>query len=187
MECPPDGTGLADVTHHVVFAPRDAAPTGAPSAAILEYIPYRKSDGTLARDHRYLMRVASHGYVCARVDMRGAGDSEGVYFGEYLPQEQSDACDIIAWLAAQPWCSGLACTARAGAASTACRWRSTSQPPSKQSYHCTVQVGNLTRWQHHPATLKAVVSLYSSGKKPNQVAAPPANHPESSCVTVQFR
>ena len=25
---------------------------------------------------------------------------------EYLPQEQSDACEVIAWIAAQPWCTG---------------------------------------------------------------------------------
>ena len=41
-----------------------------------------------------------------RVDMRGSGDSDGILHDEYLPQEQADAVEVIAWLAAQPWCSG---------------------------------------------------------------------------------
>ena len=38
--------------------------------------------------------------------MRGSGDSEGVLTDEYLPLEQDDAVEVIAWLAAQPWCTG---------------------------------------------------------------------------------
>ena len=41
-----------------------------------------------------------------RVDIRGAGDSDGILRDEYLPQEQEDACEIIACLAAQDWCNG---------------------------------------------------------------------------------
>jgi putative CocE/NonD family hydrolase len=77
-----------------------------PAPAILEYIPYRKDDHTLPGDeprHRYW---AGHGYASVRVDLRGSGDSEGVLMGEYLPQEQDDAEDVLAWLAEQPWCTG---------------------------------------------------------------------------------
>ena len=77
-----------------------------PVPAILEYIPYRKRDFTAARDepmHRYF---AGHGYACVRVDMRGSGDSDGILPDEYLPQEQDDALEVIAWIAAQPWCTG---------------------------------------------------------------------------------
>jgi hypothetical protein len=38
--------------------------------------------------------------------MRGSGDSDGLLLDEYLPQEQLAAVEVIAWLAAQPWCSG---------------------------------------------------------------------------------
>ena len=38
--------------------------------------------------------------------MRGSGESDGFLDDEYLAQEQDDACEVIAWLAAQPWCSG---------------------------------------------------------------------------------
>ncbi|MFN3971402.1 MAG: CocE/NonD family hydrolase [Gemmobacter sp.] len=74
--------------------------------AILEFIPYRKSDGTMARDERMHPWWAARGYACIRADLRGSGDSEGVLDDEYSPQELSDACAIIAWAAAQPWCSG---------------------------------------------------------------------------------
>ena len=77
-----------------------------PVPALLEYIPYRKNDFTALRDsvrHRYF---AGHGYGSVRVDMRGSGDSDGVLLDEYLLQEQDDALEVIAWLAAQPWCTG---------------------------------------------------------------------------------
>ena len=49
-----------------------------PVPAILEYIPYRKNDGTALRDSLYLPYFAGNGYAAMRVDMRGSGDSEGV-------------------------------------------------------------------------------------------------------------
>ncbi|TCL01217.1 hypothetical protein BXY66_2529 [Shimia isoporae] len=82
-------------------------PKGAGSVpAILEYLPYRKRDGTAERDaltHPYL---AGHGYACVRVDIRGTGDSEGIFDDEYSEQELSDGVAVIEWLAAQDWCSG---------------------------------------------------------------------------------
>ncbi len=77
-----------------------------PVPAVLEYIPYRKRDGTLPRDEMMHPYVAGHGYACVRVDMRGNGDSDGLMEDEYTAQELSDACEVIAWLAAQDWCSG---------------------------------------------------------------------------------
>ncbi len=78
----------------------------APVPAILEYIPYRKRDGTRAWDdprHRYW---AGHGYAAIRLDIRGTGESEGLIEDEYALQEQDDAVEAIAWIAAQPWCAG---------------------------------------------------------------------------------
>ncbi|MES2435704.1 MAG: CocE/NonD family hydrolase [Pseudomonadota bacterium] len=77
-----------------------------PVPAVLEYIPYRKRDGTLPRDEMMHAYVAGHGYACVRVDMRGNGDSEGLMTDEYTIQELADACEVIEWLAAQDWCSG---------------------------------------------------------------------------------
>ncbi|MEL7012630.1 MAG: CocE/NonD family hydrolase [Pseudomonadota bacterium] len=77
-----------------------------PVPAILEYLPYRRRDGTAARDALTHPYFAGHGYASVRVDIRGSGDSDGVLKDEYLPQEQEDAVAVINWLAAQEWCSG---------------------------------------------------------------------------------
>lgn len=77
-----------------------------PVPAILEYIPYRKRDGTRARDEPMHGFFAARGYAAIRVDMRGSGESDGLLEDEYLKQEQDDALEVIAWLAAQTWCSG---------------------------------------------------------------------------------
>ncbi|MCZ7596742.1 MAG: CocE/NonD family hydrolase [Gammaproteobacteria bacterium] len=96
----PDGVRLAAR----LFLPADSDDNPVP--AILEYIPYRKRDLMRARDepiHRYF---AAHGYASVRVDVRGSGDSDGLLEDEYSPQELADALDLIAWISAQPWCSG---------------------------------------------------------------------------------
>lgn len=80
--------------------------TEEPFPAILEFLPYRKRDGTAERDALTHPYMAGHGYVCVRVDMRGCGDSEGLFDDEYSPQELADGVAVIEWLAAQPWCSG---------------------------------------------------------------------------------
>ncbi|WP_111494927.1 CocE/NonD family hydrolase [Marinobacter bohaiensis] len=80
--------------------------TEEPVPAILEYLPYRKRDGTAVRDALTHPYFAGHGYACLRVDMRGNGESDGLMADEYAEQEQKDGLEVIAWLAAQPWCSG---------------------------------------------------------------------------------
>ena len=95
-----DGTRLAAR----LWLPEDTEADPVP--ALLEYLPYRKRDSMRLRDdpmHRY---VAGHGYAGVRVDIRGTGDSDGLIADEYTKQEQDDALEVIAWLAAQPWCSG---------------------------------------------------------------------------------
>lgn len=78
----------------------------APVPAVLEYIPYRKRDGTRGRDEPMHGYFAQNGYAAIRVDMRGTGESDGHMADEYLKQEQDDALEVIAWIAAQPWCDG---------------------------------------------------------------------------------
>jgi len=77
-----------------------------PVPAILEYIPYRRRDGSRDWDQLTHPWFAARGYACLRVDIRGSGDSEGVTLDEYLKQEQDDAIEVIEWIAAQPWCRG---------------------------------------------------------------------------------
>ena len=77
-----------------------------PVPAILEYIPYRKRDGTCARDALTHPYFAERNFACVRVDIRGNGESEGLMADEYTPQELSDGVAIIDWISKQPWCSG---------------------------------------------------------------------------------
>jgi putative CocE/NonD family hydrolase len=95
-----DGTRLAAKIWLPTDAERDPVP------ALLEYLPYRKRDSTRQRDQPTHLYLAGHGYAGVRVDIRGSGDSDGILPDEYLPQEQADGVEVIAWLAAQPWCSG---------------------------------------------------------------------------------
>lgn len=95
-----DGTRLAAR----IWLPQDAE--ASPVPAILEYIPYRKSDGTAVRDSMSHPYTAGHGYACVRVDLRGSGDSDGVLQDEYLQQELDDGVEVLRWIAAQSWCSG---------------------------------------------------------------------------------
>lgn len=96
----PDGTRLSAR----VWMPKDAETDPVP--AILEYLPYRKSDGTAERDAGMHPWMARRGYACLRVDRRGCGDSQGLFDDEYSEEELQDGEDIIAWIAAQSWCTG---------------------------------------------------------------------------------
>jgi len=77
-----------------------------PVPVILEYIPYRKRDGTRERDEPMHSYFALSGYAAVRVDMRGTGESDGHMADEYLLQEQDDALEVMSWLAQQAWCNG---------------------------------------------------------------------------------
>jgi putative CocE/NonD family hydrolase len=95
-----DGTQLAGRVW------RPATSDERPVPAVLEFIPYRQRDLTAVRDSIHHPYLAGHGYAGVRVDLRGSGDSEGVLTDEYLEQELRDAEEVLAWLAAQPWCNG---------------------------------------------------------------------------------
>jgi predicted acyl esterase len=87
-----------------IWLPDDAEEDPVP--AVLEFLPYRKNDGTVARDAKRQPYLAGFGYAAVRVDMRGTGESDGILEDEYTEQEQEDALELIAWLAEQPWCTG---------------------------------------------------------------------------------
>ena len=79
--------------------------TDGPWPALVEALPYRKDD-VLPNAERYRRLRDEGSYAVCRVDLRGTGSSEGVARGEYLPQEQDDLCEVVAWLAAQEWSTG---------------------------------------------------------------------------------
>ncbi|ARO32933.1 X-Pro dipeptidyl-peptidase protein (plasmid) [Rhizobium sp. NXC14] len=91
------------------LAARIWMPDGAeedPVPAVFEFLPYRKRDGTSPRDESTYPVFAAAGIAGVRVDIRGSGESEGVIDGEYTERELADACELIAWIAAQPWSNG---------------------------------------------------------------------------------
>jgi len=51
--------------------------------AILDFLPYRQGDLMAARDAAIYPYLAACGYACARVDLRGTGNSEGIILDEY--------------------------------------------------------------------------------------------------------
>jgi putative CocE/NonD family hydrolase len=74
--------------------------------AILEHIPYRKDDLRAIEDRSQSTFLVNAGFACVRLDVRGTGSSQGVAQDEYTEAEQHDGCDVVAWMAQQPWCTG---------------------------------------------------------------------------------
>ena len=97
----PDGIHLAAD----LYMPADI-PAGEHLPVLLEYTPYRKNDsrGSKYRMYTYFVK---RGYVVARVDIRGTGNSQGRTIPyEYSEIELSDGDAVIAWLAKQDWSNG---------------------------------------------------------------------------------
>ena len=97
-----DGTRLAAR----VWMPERQAEGQGSFPAVLEFLPYRRRDGTAERDESTYPAFAEAGIAGVRVDSRGSGDSDGLFDDEYSPQELADACEVIAWIAAQGWSNG---------------------------------------------------------------------------------
>ena len=73
---------------------------------LLEYLPYRK-DENRARNYSLYSYFLEHGYLVARVDMRGTGNSEGITIPyEYSDIELDDGEEVIDWLSQQEWSTG---------------------------------------------------------------------------------
>jgi putative CocE/NonD family hydrolase len=88
-----------------IFWPAGAA-EGDRFPVLLEYLPYRKGE---SRDRNYSMysHFLEHGYVVARVDIRGTGNSEGKTIPyEYSDIELDDGEEVIDWLSHQDWSTG---------------------------------------------------------------------------------
>jgi len=97
----PDGIKLAAD----LYFPADLK-EGDKTPVLLEYLPYRKDEGRGASYPTYSYFI-DRGYVVARVDIRGTGNSEGRLIPyEYSDIELDDGEAVIAWLAKQEWSNG---------------------------------------------------------------------------------
>lgn len=97
-----DGVKLA-----VTFYRPVARKPGEKFPALIEMVPYRKDDFFALSDYGYGAYFAKHGYVVARVDVRGTGGSDGpVPVSEYSAAEISDAEQIIDQLSKKDWSNG---------------------------------------------------------------------------------
>ncbi len=77
---------------------------------VMEYHPYRRLGAALP-DWRdgfppVVPYLAERGYAVVQYDVRGTGSSSGFSTDIYAPEERQDGYDMVAWIAAQPWCSG---------------------------------------------------------------------------------
>jgi putative CocE/NonD family hydrolase len=87
-----DGTELGAT----LYLPRNQ--TG-PAPVLVTLTPY-VSDTSHERGTYF----AAHGYPCAIVDVRGRGNSGGIF--EPMTQEAKDGFDVVEWLAGQVYCNG---------------------------------------------------------------------------------
>jgi hypothetical protein len=73
---------------------------------VLEYTPYRKTESR-ALNYPLYSYFVKRGYVLARVDIRGTGNSQGqVIPYEYSDIELDDGEVVIDWLSRQDWSTG---------------------------------------------------------------------------------
>jgi len=70
---------------------------------VAEFTPYFALRSTYASEADYL---AAHGYDVIVCNLRGTGDSGGLWPDIDAPVEATDNFDLIEWTAAQPWSNG---------------------------------------------------------------------------------
>ena len=146
-------------------------PERTPVPAVLEYIPYRKRDMTALRDgatHRYL---AGHGYACLRLDVRGVGDSEGLYGDQFTTRYVDDAVEAIAWIARQPWCSGAVAMFGLSWGAAIALQTAARRPPALKTIVCAAGIDDCYALRYpggclSTATLSSVVAQMSYATRP---------------------
>ena len=72
-----------------------------PAPVVVVRTPYGKAG---KRQSQRGDQFAKAGYACIHADVRGRGDSEGVF--QPYRNDGPDGAEVIAWAAAQDWCTG---------------------------------------------------------------------------------
>jgi uncharacterized protein len=108
-------------------------PATLPAPAVVTRTPYGKAD---ERQSRRGTAFAKSGYVAVSVDVRGRGDSDGIF--EPYRNDGPDGADVIAWAAAQDWCTGDVAT-YGGSYGARIQWLTAlQQPPALRAMVCVV-------------------------------------------------
>ncbi len=108
-------------------------PESLPAPAVVIRTPYGKT-GKLQSERAG--RFAKGGYAVVAADVRGRGDSEGVF--EPYRNDGPDGAEVIAWTAAQQWCTGDVAT-YGGSYGGRIQWLTAlADPPALRAMICLV-------------------------------------------------
>jgi putative CocE/NonD family hydrolase len=108
-------------------------PEQLPAPAVVVRTPYGKSGETQTRRGT---TYAAAGYALLSVDVRGRGDSDGVF--EPYRNDGPDGYDVIEWAAAQDWCTGDVATMGGSYLGRVQFLAALQRPPSLRAMVCTV-------------------------------------------------
>ena len=108
-------------------------PESRPAPAVIVRTPYGKSSERAAKRGTVF---AEHGYALVHVDVRGRGDSDGVF--QPYRNDGVDGADVIEWAAAQEWCTGDVATYGASYPSRIQWLTALEQPPALRAMVCMV-------------------------------------------------
>ena len=104
-----------------------------PAPALVMRTPYGKAG---ERQSQRATVFAKGGYAHVQVDVRGRGDSEGIF--EPYRNDGPDGAEVIAWAAAQDWCTGDVAT-YGGSYGGRIQWLTALQrPPALRAMVCVV-------------------------------------------------
>ena len=110
-----------------------ALPGSLPAPAVVVRTPYGKSG---ERQSKRLEIFADGGYAAVMVDVRGRGDSDGIF--EPYRNDGRDGAEVIAWAAAQEWCTGDVAT-YGGSYGGRVQWLAALEhPPALRAMVCLV-------------------------------------------------
>ena len=108
-------------------------PISLPAPAVVIRTPYGKTGEWQSGRNTFLAKA---GYVSVHVDVRGRGDSDGTF--EPYRNDGPDGADVIAWAAAQDWCTGDVAT-YGGSYGARIQWLTAlEQPPALRAMVCVV-------------------------------------------------
>ena len=108
-------------------------PRQLPAPAVVARTPYGK---TGERQSQRAAVFARAGYALVWVDVRGRGDSDGVF--QPYRHDGPDGAEVIAWAAAQDWCSGDVATWGASYGGRIQWLTALEQPPALRAMVCLV-------------------------------------------------